>query len=66
MTKSVIGTVENPKKSSGKRGLNRAISKENRRSQSKFKCVKCDFRLNADLNASLNILNTMGHMEKAS
>ena len=107
MTKSAIGTVENPKKSSGKRGLNRVItqqswglffemlkykakrkggevievnpqftsqkcsccghiSKENRRTQSKFKCVKCNFRLNADLNASLNILNTVGHMEKAS
>ena len=107
MTKSATGTVQEPKKSSGKRGLNRAItqqswglffemlkykaerkggevievnpqftsqkcsccghiSKENRRSQSKFRCVKCDFRLNADLNASLNILNTVGHMEKAS
>ena len=42
------------------------ISKENRKSQSKFKCIKCNFRLNADLNASLNILNTVGHMEKAS
>ena len=107
MTKSAIGTVENLKKSSGKRGLNRAItqqswglffemlkykaerkggevievnpkftsqkcscgghiSKENRKSQSKFKCIKCNFKLNADLNASLNILNTVGHMEKAS
>jgi putative transposase len=107
MTKSATGTVEEPKKSSGKRGLNRAItqqswglffemlkykaekkggevievdpkftsqkcsccghiSKENRKSQSKFRCVKCNFRLNADLNASLNILNTVGHMEKAS
>jgi len=107
MTKSATGTVELPKKSSGKRGLNRAItqqswglffemlkykaekkggevievdpkftsqkcsccghiSKENRKSQSKFRCVKCNFRLNADLNASLNILNTVGHMEKAS
>ena len=42
------------------------ISKENRKSQSKFRCVKCNFRLNADLNASLNILNTVGHMERAS
>jgi putative transposase len=107
MTKSATGTVEEPKKSSGKRGLNRAItqqswglffemlkykaekkggevievdpkftsqkcsscghiSKENRKSQSKFRCIKCDFKLNADLNASLNILNTVGHMEKAS
>jgi putative transposase len=107
MTKSATGTIKEPKKSSGKRGLNRAItqqswglffemlkykaekkggevievdpkfttqkcsccghiSKENRKSQSKFRCVKCNFRLNADLNASLNILNTVGHMEKAS
>jgi len=107
MTKSATGTLKEPKKSSGKRGLNRVItqqswglffkmlkykaerkggevievnpqftsqkcsccghiSKENRKSQSKFKCVKCNFKLNADLNASLNILNTVGHMEKAS
>jgi len=109
MTKSATGTVEEPKKSSGKRGLNRVItqqswglffemlkykaerkggevieidpkytsqkcsccghiSKENRKSQSRFKCIKCDFKLNADLNASINILNTytVGHMEKAS
>ena len=100
-------TVEEPKKSSGKRGLNRVItqqswgiffemlkykaekkggeiievdpkftsqkcsccgyiSKENRKSQSKFKCIQCQFELNADLNASLNILNSVGHMEKAS
>jgi putative transposase len=31
------------------------ISKENRKSKSKLKCIKCDFKLNADLNASLNI-----------
>ena len=107
MTKSTTGTVEEPKKSSGKRGLNRVItqqswgtffemlkykaekkggevievdpkftsqkcsccghiSKENRKSQSKFKCVQCQFELNADLNASINILNSVGHMEKAS
>ncbi len=107
MTKSAIGTVEEPKKSSGKRGLNRVItqqswgiffemlkyksekkggevievdpkftsqkcsccghiSKENRKSQSKFKCIQCQFELNADLNASINILNSVGHMEKAS
>jgi putative transposase len=107
MTKSSTGTIEEPKNSSGKRGLNRVItqqswglffemlkykaekkggevievdpkftsqkcsccgyiSKENRKSQSKFRCVKCDFKLNADLNASLNILNTVGHMERAS
>jgi putative transposase len=107
MTKSATGTVAEPKKSSGKRGLNRVItqqswgiffemlkykaekkggeiiavnpkftsqkcsccghiSKDNRKSQSKFQCIQCDFKLNADLNASINILNSVGHMEKAS
>jgi len=107
MTKSARGTIKEPKKSSGKRGLNRVItqqswgiffemlkykaekkggevievdpkftsqkcsccghiSKENRKSQSKFQCIQCDFKLNADLNASINILNSVGHMEKAS
>jgi len=107
MTKSATGTVEEPKKSSGKRGLNRVITqqswgiffemlkykaekkggevieidpkftsqkcsccghiaKDNRKSQSKFQCIQCNFKLNADLNASLNILNSVGHMEKAS
>ena len=32
------------------------VSKENRLSQFKFKCVNCSHTLNADLNASLNIL----------
>jgi len=32
-------------------------SKKNRKNQSRFKCVSCDFQLNADLNASRNILN---------
>lgn len=32
------------------------ISKDNRRSQSVFKCIKCEYELNADLNASKNIL----------
>jgi len=33
------------------------IEKGNRESQSQFHCVKCGFRLNADLNASRNIKN---------
>ncbi len=107
MTKSAVGTVEEPKKSSGKRGLNRVItqqswsmfftmleykairkggevikinpkftsqkcsycghvSKNNRKSQSKFKCEKCNFTQNADLNASINIVHAVGTTVKAS
>lgn len=36
------------------------ISKDNRLTQSKFKCIKCENTLNADYNASLNILNAVG------
>ncbi len=32
------------------------ISKENRRSQALFSCIKCDYEANADYNASKNIL----------
>jgi len=42
------------------------ISKENRLTQSKFKCIKCNFSLNADYNASINILNAVGITVKAS
>jgi len=107
MTKSAVGTVEEPKKSSGKRGLNRVItqqswsmfftmleykairkggevikinpkftsqkcsycghvSKNNRKSQSQFKCEKCNFTQNADLNASINIVHAVGTTVKAS
>ena len=31
------------------------INKKNRKSQSKFNCVKCGFKINADLNAAINI-----------
>ena len=106
MTKSATGTITEPKKSSGKQGLNRVItqqswgmfftflnykaikkggevikvnpkytsqkcsccghvSKENRKTQSKFKCVKCGFTLNADVNASINIVGA-GYALKAS
>lgn len=42
------------------------ISKENRKTQAKFKCVVCDTELSADYNASLNILNAVGTTVKAS
>ncbi len=41
------------------------ISKENQKSQSRFKCVKCTFEMNADLNASINIAGA-GYALKAS
>ena len=42
------------------------ISKENRESQSKFICKQCGYSINADYNASLNILYTAGSVAKAS
>jgi putative transposase len=36
------------------------ICKENRRTQAVFKCVSCGFTINADLNASMNVL-AAGH-----
>ena len=33
------------------------VSKQNRLTQSQFKCVKCGFEANADLNAAVNIKN---------
>jgi putative transposase len=107
MSKSAKGTIELPKQSSGKRGLNRSIlqqswgkffelleyklernggqlikvdpkhtsqkcsccghiSKENRQSQAKFECVECGSQKNADHNASINILNAIGTIAKAS
>ena len=36
------------------------IAKENRQTQSKFECVKCDHKANADINAAKNILSA-GH-----
>ena len=32
------------------------VSKDNRKTQSKFKCMSCNLEMNADFNASLNIL----------
>lgn len=42
------------------------ISKENRKTQAKFICTSCNISLNADYNASLNILNAVGTTVKAS
>lgn len=42
------------------------ISKENRLTQSKFVCQACGNTLNADYNASVNILNAAGTAVKAS
>jgi IS605 OrfB family transposase len=36
------------------------VSKENRKTQEKFLCVKCGFETNADFNASVNIKNRFG------
>jgi putative transposase len=42
------------------------ISKENRLRQEQFICTKCNFKANADYNASINILNAVGTTVKAS
>ena len=96
MTKSATGTIEEPKSSAGKRGLNRVITekswglffqmlrykaikkggeviavdpkytsqqcsncgtidKNNRKSQSRYECGECGFKINADYNAAINI-----------
>lgn len=41
------------------------ISKENRQSQSRFACKKCGFSINADINASINIVGA-GYALEAS
>jgi len=46
----------NPKYTSQKCNKCGYTSKENRKSQSTFQCIKCKCELNADLNASKNIL----------
>jgi putative transposase len=50
----------NPQYTSQKCSVCGHISKDNRKSQSKFLCVKCNHSQNADYNASLNIL-AVGH-----
>ena len=55
-----------PKYTSQKCSCCEHISKENRQSQAKFECVECGTQKNADYNASLNILNAIGTIAKAS
>ena len=45
-----------PKNTSLKCHRCKNASKENRKSQSKFECIYCGHKVNADLNASINIL----------
>ena len=45
-----------PKNTSNKCSKCKHISKDSRKSQSKFECVNCGFKINADFNASINIL----------
>lgn len=45
-----------PKNTSLKCNRCKKIAKENRKSQSKFECIYCGYKANADLNASINIL----------
>ena len=40
------------------------VSAENRKTQSKFECVECEYVVNADLNAAINILRA-GHARLA-
>ena len=46
------------------------ISRSNRKSQCQFKCKKCGYELNADLNASFNIrnnyLDAISYQDRAS
>ena len=56
----------NPKYTSQKCSSCGYISKENRKVQAKFKCLKCNKTLNADYNAPINILNAVGITVKAS
>ena len=35
------------------------IDKENRQTQEKFKCLKCEFEINADHNAAINIARAL-------
>lgn len=47
----------NPRYTSQRCSCCGCVSKLNRKSQAKFKCVECRFTLNADVNASRNILS---------
>ena len=58
----------NPKHTSQKCSRCGHISKENRLTQAQFICTKCNYKVNADYNASVNILNSpaVGTTVKAS
>jgi len=56
----------NPKYTSQTCSVCGHISKENRLTQAKFECKKCGNKLNADLNAAVNISNAAGTVVKAS
>ncbi len=56
----------NPKYTSQKCSECGYISKENRITQEKFICQECNYQVNADYNASINILNAVGTTVKAS
>jgi len=56
----------NPKYTSQKCSCCGYISKENRESQAKFICKECGYSVNADYNASLNVLHAIGTIAKAS
>jgi len=58
----------NPKYTSQKCSRCGHISKENRLKQTQFICTKCNYKANADYNASINILNSnaVGTTVKAS
>ena len=55
-----------PKHTSQKCSRCEYISKENRQTQAQFICTKCNYKANADYNASINILNAVGTTVKAS
>ena len=40
------------------------VDKENRKSQSQFKCVQCNFELNADHNSSINIARSTNYVKE--
>ena len=53
--RAVVHKVD-PKYTSQKCSECGQVSKDNRKTQSKFKCMSCNLEMNADINASINIL----------
>ena len=60
MVKTGEMVLINPKNTSCKCSVCGYTSKENRKTQLKFFCIECGLTQNADINASLNILEA-GH-----